>query len=72
MVNTSTKSRMHYQQRLVLVPRVPVISPRGQYEYPEYLSSPLDVSTSTKNPSHLPYMSVLVLIVQDTSNSGQL
>ena len=50
---------------------VQVISPGGQYLYPEYQSSPLDVTTSTKNRSHLPYMSVLVPIVLDTSNSGQ-
>ena len=45
--------------------------PRCQFLYPEYQSSPLDVSTSTRSPRYLPYMSELVPRVQDTSPLGQ-
>ena len=45
--------------------------PRCQFLYPEYQSAPLDVSTSNRSPSHLPYIPVLVPRVQDTSPSGQ-
>ena len=71
-VSNSTWSPNHLPYMSVLVHRVQVISPRGQYQYPEYLSSHLDVSIKNRESKLSPLEVPLISIEVSTSTHSHI